>query len=155
MCTCFHSCMKCYQYFLFFLVFPCLSATQGSTTATGHQSKESPSTTPSFKGTTTLFYTNMTDLQLRTLPQRETPANMTTPHLKSTTQLTSTTMITNQKSEGAASQEAGSTTRSQQTAGLKPSKSTTKQQSTAGRSQLKMALVGFVVLGCVRKQWLH
>ncbi|MCJ8735219.1 hypothetical protein PDJAM_G00244410 [Pangasius djambal] len=107
-----------------------LGAKQGSTTATGHQSKESPSTTPSLNGTTTIFYTNMTDLELRTPPQRETPANLTTPQPKSTTQLASTKMITNQKSEGAASQGASSTTSSQQRAKIKPSKSTTKQQST-------------------------
>lgn len=142
-CTCFHSCMMCYQYFLFFLVFPCLSAKQSSTTETQHQSKESPSISPSLNGTTTLFYTNMTDVQLRTPPQsgEHSPANLTTQQPNSTTQLASTTTITNQKLEGAAFQAAGSTTSSQQRAEVEPSKSTTKQQSTAGRSQSKMALM--------------
>ncbi|XP_026781176.2 proline-rich transmembrane protein 3 [Pangasianodon hypophthalmus] len=107
-----------------------LGAKQGNTTATGRQSKESPSTTPSLNGTTTVFYTNMTDLELRTPPQRENPANLTTPQPKSTTQLASTKMITNQKSEGAASQGASCTTSSQQRAEINPSKSTTKLQST-------------------------
>ncbi|KAK3540695.1 hypothetical protein QTP70_034668, partial [Hemibagrus guttatus] len=94
---------------------------QGNTTTKGHQSKESPSTSPSQNGTTSL----------RTQPQRETTANLTTPQPKSTTKLSSTTMTTNQKSEGAASQGAVYTTGNKQTAEIKPSKSTTKQKSTA------------------------
>lgn len=121
--------MMCFQYFLFLFVFPCLSVKQGSTTAMGHQSKDSPL----LNGTTTLFYTNMTDLQLKT-----PPANLTTPQPKGTTQQVSTMARTSHNSQGAATQEAGSTTSSQQRAEIKPSKSTTKQQSTTGRSQSKM-----------------
>lgn len=124
-CTCFHSCLMCFQYFLFLFVFPCLSAKQGNTTTKGHQSNESPSASPSQNGTTIL----------RTQPRRETTANVTTPQPESTTQLSSTTTTTNQKSVGAASQGAVSTTSSQQTAEIKPSKSTTKQKSTAGKRQ--------------------
>lgn len=146
MITCLDSCMMYYQYFLFLRVFPCLSAKH--TTETRHQTKKSPS----LNENTTAFHTNLTHFQLKTPPQRKTTANLTTPQPKSTTQLASTTKITNQKSEGAAAQAGGPTTRSQQRAEIKPSESTTKQQSTAGRSQSKMTLVGF---GCVRKQWLH
>lgn len=134
----------CYQYFLFFLVFLCLSAKQSSTAGTQHQSKESPSTSPSLNHTiTTLLDTNMSDVQLRTPPQsgEHSPATLTTQQPKSTTQLASTTTITNQKLEGAAFQGAGSTTSSQHRVDLESSKSTTKQHSTAGRSQSKMALV--------------
>ncbi|KAF7695071.1 proline-rich transmembrane protein 3 [Silurus meridionalis] len=104
-----------------------LGAEQGSTTATGYPSKESPSPSPSHNGSTTLLYTNMTDLHLRIPSQRETLASLTTPQPKSTTQLASTRTTTNQKSQGA-----GSTTSSQQKTEMKPSQSTTKLQSTAG-----------------------
>ncbi|XP_060738496.1 proline-rich transmembrane protein 3 isoform X1 [Tachysurus vachellii] len=99
---------------------------QVGTTAKGHQSKESPPNSLSHNGTTTLIYTNM-----RTQPQSESTANLTTPQTKSITQLASTKMTTNQKSEGTASQGAVSTTSSQKTAEIKPSESTTKQKITA------------------------
>lgn len=124
---------------------------QVSTTAKGHQSKESPSNSLSHNGTTTLIYTNM-----RTQPQSESTANLTTPQMKNITQLASTKTTTNQKSEGAASQGAVSTTSSQQTAEIKPSKSTTKQKSTAGKCQNQFGFHGIcsfmVVLennGCI------
>lgn len=78
----------------------------------------------------------MTDLRMRTTPRSETLVNVTTPQPKSTM------AITNQKSEGATSQEAGTTTHNQKKAELTPSESTTTQQRTAGRSQLKTALMG-------------
>lgn len=134
-CTCFHSFMMCYQCFLFLLAFSSSSAKPTSTSAKGHQSKEMSSTSSSLNGNTTLFYTNMTDLQLRTTPQRETPANVTTPQPNSTTQLASTMTVSSPKSERSASQGADTTTSSQQKAKITLPKSTTKQQSTAGRSQ--------------------
>lgn len=155
-CTCFnffYACI-CFNFlcvlFLFLYVYPCLSEEHSSFTAKEHNSKESPSPSSSQNGTTTIFYTN-----IRTQPQRETLDNWTTPQQKTTTLLASTITTTNQETDGAKRQEASSTTSSQETAEMKPSKSTTKQQNTAGRSQSNIALMQFVVHGCVKKQWLH